>query len=341
VGERFRRDDALEPVAPRHEHRGLDGPTFTVVMPAHNTASTVGQAIASVLAQTRTDLELVVVDDGSTDGTAEEARRFEFDSRVRVLQQDRGGAGAARNLAIAHARGRCVSMLDSDDLWLPTYLQVVGDALERYPDVGLAHTGHWVLEEPPGLVRRLAPSGEEASRPTKLDADELLVRLTQTNTLVNSTVTVRRPVLDEVGGCDTTLAASIDFELWLRIAAAGYGIVRAPGRHAVYRWRRGSIQSDPRNEVRSHRSLREVYRRVAEEWDVPADVKALATSRVSALDRRIDTLTGKRRLASALLALRRRLGRVKRRLLRRRRWYSSAPLEVAETLERVRGPVRS
>jgi glycosyltransferase involved in cell wall biosynthesis len=306
----------------------MDAPTFTVVMPAHNSVPTIGAAIASALAQTRADFELLIVDDGSTDGTAEEARRFETDPRVRVVRQERAGPAAARNLAIARSAGRFVSMLDSDDLWLPTYLEAVSDVLEHDPQAGLAYTGHWVLDDPPGLLRRET----EPASPRKLDADAFLIELVSANILVNSTVTVRRAVLQVVGGCNTALAAAIDYELWLRIAAAGYGAVCAPGRHAVYRVRRGSIQYEPRNEPQVQRNLGEVYRSIADEWDVPDDVRAIARARLSAVDRRIEILNRERRLDVWLLAGRRQAGRAKRLLLRRRLWYAAPPPEVASTL---------
>ena len=310
----------------------MDIPTFTVVMPAHNAVSTIGAAIASALAQNRADLELLVVDDGSTDGTADEVRRFATDPRVRLLTQPQAGPGAARNAAFGRATGRYVSMLDSDDLWLPSYLDAVSDALDRAPEAGLAYTSAWVLDDPPGLVRRGVRFADATNRPPRLDAGAFLLALTRRNFLVNSTVTVRRSALEGVGGCNTALAAAIDFELWLRIATAGYGAVFAPGYHAIYRSRPGSIQNDPRNELGAHRNLREVYRGVAEEWDVPAEVQTVARARVSELDRHIAILSGERRLDAALLVLRRRASRAKRVLWRRRLWHAEPPPEVAETL---------
>src|SRR5437016_179026 len=107
-------------------------PTFSVVMPALNAETTIGAAIRSVLAQTRTDFELLVVDDGSTDNTIDEVRRV-ADPRVRLLALKHRGVAVARNYAISEARARFVSMLDSDDLWLPSYLEVMGAALAGNP----------------------------------------------------------------------------------------------------------------------------------------------------------------------------------------------------------------
>jgi glycosyltransferase involved in cell wall biosynthesis len=312
----------------------MASPSFSVVMPAFNTASMIGGAIASVLRQTRGDLELLVVDDGSTDGTAEVVRSF-ADERIRLLPNGaRKGPGAARNLAISEARAPYVSMLDSDDLWLPTYLERIGDAFDRHPDAGLACCGHWTLEEPPGLLRR-TPEREQRPKPVRLDGDELLRRLVQRNFFVNSTVTVRRSILLELGGCNSDLPAAVDFDLWLRIAAAGHGAVCVPEALAVYRVRRGSIQNEPRNELRAYEALRTVYSSVAEEWAVPDAVRELAQAQRRSVDRRLEALRGDRPLDAALLALRRRVGSIKRLLLRRRLWYPKPPGEVLRALPLV------
>jgi glycosyltransferase involved in cell wall biosynthesis len=312
----------------------MAAPAFSVVMPAFDTASMIGGAIASVLGQTRGDLELLVVDDGSTDGTPDVVRSFGGDDRVRLLQNGgRKGPGAARNLAIAEARAPFVSMLDSDDLWLPTYLERVGAALERHPEAGLACCGHWTLEEPPGLIRR-GDQREQHPEPLWLDANELLRRLVVRNFLVNSTVTVRRSVLVEIGGCTSELRAAVDFDLWLRIAAAGHGAVCVPEPLAVYRVRAGSIQNEPRNERRAFEALHRVYSSVAEDGSVPEEIRALARAQRDGVDRRLRALRGDRRLNASLLALRRRMGAVKRAVLRRRLWYAEPPLDVGRLLRR-------
>jgi glycosyltransferase involved in cell wall biosynthesis len=306
-------------------------PTFSVVMPAYNTASMIGDAIASVLAQTRQDFELLVVDDGSDDGTPDVVRRFADDPRVDLLVSGpKAGPGAARNAAIERARGRYVSMLDSDDLWLPTYLEAIGDALDRHASAGLACTLSWTLDDPPGLLRRSARDARGA--PEVLDADAFLARLAERNFVVNSTVTLRRSLAVELGGCNSALPAAVDFDLWLRVAAAGHGAVLLREPLAVYRVRRGSIQNEPANELRAHVAIRNVYRAVAEEWAVPEAVRAVARERVEMLDRRIAILDGRRRTRAALLAARRRGGRVKRVVLRRRLWYPEPPTELREAL---------
>jgi glycosyltransferase involved in cell wall biosynthesis len=310
-------------------------PTFSIVMPAFNTASMIGAAIGSALAQTHGDFELLVVDDGSTDGTRDVVQCCAADARVKLLTAGpRGGPGAARNAAIAQARGTYVSMLDSDDLWLPTYLERAGEALDRNPSVGFVCAESWTLDDPPGLLRR--PAARLGRRTAHvLAADELLRRLVRRNFVVNSTVTVRRSTLVAAGGCNSSLRAAVDFELWLRIAAAGYGAVFLPDPLAVYRVRRGSIQNEPRNELRANEALRLVYVDVAENWPVANDVKSVARSHVESIDRRIAVLTGKSPVRGSLLSARRRVGPLIRAVLGQRLWYTEPPGELGATLQEL------
>jgi len=123
-------------------------PLVTVVIPALNRASVVRRAIDSVLQQTFRDFEIIVVDDGSIDGTAAQASRC-TDPRLRVLRHDRNrGAAAARNTGIRTAAGLFIAFLDSDDEWLPQKLERQVAALQRAPaNVLMSTTGYWMLRE--------------------------------------------------------------------------------------------------------------------------------------------------------------------------------------------------
>jgi O-antigen/teichoic acid export membrane protein/glycosyltransferase involved in cell wall biosynthesis len=328
---RTRRENSEGPHAARVAaplNTDAGAPLFTVVIPAHNTAATIGAAIASALAQSLSDLEVIVVDDGSTDNTVSVARQYESDPRLRVVSRERGGPGAARNTALALASGRYVSMLDSDDLWLPTHLEAAARALEQDPKPSLAYSDAWSLDDPPGRIRRESAGGEFG----RLDAETFLTRLVEGNFLFNSSVTIRRDVLEAVGGCNEQLKAAVDFDLWLRIAAAGHDAVGVTDRDIVYRVRLGSIQNDPRNELQAYRYLIEVYRAVGHEWDVPSHVAHIARARQAALEREVEILSGHRAVVSMLLALRRRAGRTKRAVMPSLVWYSDPPPEVAALL---------
>jgi glycosyltransferase involved in cell wall biosynthesis len=297
--------------------------TFTIVMPAYNAASTIAPAIRSVFAQTRGDFQLVVVNDGSTDETAERIRPFETDSRLEVVHQPNCGLAAARNTAIAAARGRFVSMLDSDDLWLPGYLEAMDEALASRRDAGFAYTDAWVLEDETRRVQRAsAMAYQDPPDPPPAEPAAFLTELLRRN-FVFTSATVRRDVLKEVGGYRESLEAAEDYELWLRIAAHGRSGVRVPGRLAVYRRRAGSLSTD---EVRMLTALRDVGHVVAEEYDVPEPIRALARSRMREFEAALG-VSGSG--LSFRYRTRRLLVRAKRALLSPWLWHDTPPSELA------------
>jgi glycosyltransferase involved in cell wall biosynthesis len=114
-------------------------PRLSVVIPTYERRDVVGEAVASALDQTLADVEVIVVDDGSTDGTAERlAERFRGEERLRVLRQENGGTASARNRGVEAARGDLVSFLDSDDLYLPRFAERHDAALRAHPEADLA-----------------------------------------------------------------------------------------------------------------------------------------------------------------------------------------------------------
>lgn len=245
-----------------------------MVMPAYNTEAWVGPAIESVLNQTRRDFELIVVDDGSTDQTVPTVEQFvQQDDRISLITQQHRGSSAARNAAIARSVGEYVSFIDSDDLWLPRYLEVMATTLEAHPRAAVAHTDAWVLFDEVKKIARGSAMGAYLPPAVPGEPLEFLRALLEHHNFVYGATTVRRRALDEVGGFREDLRASLDYELWMRIAAHGHSFVRCPENLAVYRRRGDQITSDP---AAHHRSLPEVYRIVAEEYDVPDDIRELA-----------------------------------------------------------------
>src|SRR5438034_9298591 len=119
--------------------------TVSVIIPTYNYARYLAAAIESALAQTYAPLEIIVVDDGSTDDTLRILGAY--GNRLRVLRQANQGAGAARNAGIAAARGEYVAFLDSDDLWHPRKLELQLARFASDPDLGLVHCGVEVLDE--------------------------------------------------------------------------------------------------------------------------------------------------------------------------------------------------
>jgi glycosyltransferase involved in cell wall biosynthesis len=298
-------------------------PAFSVIMPAFNAEMTVGSAVRSVLAQTRTDFELLVVDDGSTDKTVEEVRKELSDSRIRLLSQEHRGAAAARNRAISEARGTFISMLDSDDLWQPNYLKVMGDVLAGNPQAALAYTDAWVFDQVKRRFQR-ATALAELSVPSTLLAQPLalLSRLLQNN-FVYTSVTVKHEVILQVGPFNTDLPAASDYEMWLRIAARGHTFVRAPGRLAIYRNRPGSLSSNPR---RLAAGIRDAYLTVAEDPTLPEELTTVAQTRVRECEALLASSMSAHHARRRLFGLRPHLARLKHALLRT--WYRNPPPEL-------------
>jgi len=246
-------------------------------MPAYNAGLTIASAIDSVLAQTRQDFELIVVDDGSTDDTAVQVQPFLRDDRIRLIRQPNLRMSAARNAAIAVSRGKYVSLLDSDDLWMPRYLEKMEGALDSQPAAAVAYSDAWVLDDQTRRVARVTAMSPWHPRLTPEQPEAFLLALLERGNYVYGEATIRRSVLAEVGDFRIGLLGSEDYELWLRIAARGYRFVRCPLNLAIYRRRAGQNTAD---RPRMIGSLRDVFRIVAEEYDVPEEIRELARLRM-------------------------------------------------------------
>lgn len=304
-------------------------PTFTIAMPAYNARRTIRAAIRSVLAQTRGDFELLVVDDGSRDDTPEQVERFD-DARVSLLRQENAGPGAARNLAIRAGSGRYVSMLDSDDLWLPEYLETMAGILDREPEIGLAYTDAWVLDDATGRIRRTSAMHYQHPPPDPpRDPHAFLALLLTRGNFVFTSATVRREVLDRVGLFQSVLKPAEDFGLWLRIVAGGFEARRTDEKLAVYRKHPGSLST---NEAAILDGERESVRLVAEEFDVPEPIRALARARLRKLDRRLAGLRREPGLMPALARARARAVRAKVALVEPFSWHRHPPAAVVGLL---------
>ena len=177
----------------------------SVVVPTFNRAWALAGAVDSVLAQTSSDFELIVVDDGSTDGT--EALLAAYGNRIRVLCQSNAGVSAARNAGIVAARGELIAFLDSDDRWLPEKLAVQKSFFDAWPEALICQTEElWVRNGVRVNPRR---------RHQKLSGDIFLPSL-ELCLVSPSAVMMRRQLFDRVGLFDETLPACEDYDLWLR-----------------------------------------------------------------------------------------------------------------------------
>jgi glycosyltransferase involved in cell wall biosynthesis len=304
----------------------VSSPAFTVALSGFNEEDWIGTAIRSVLAQTREDFELVVVDDGSTDATAEVVRGFQSDPRVRLISQKNKGLAAGLNAAIAAGSAPYVALIDADDLWMPTYLEEMGRALEGDPGAGFAYTDAWSFDEASSrFFRRTSNSFIGAPDPPPTDPEQFLRLLVKFN-FVFGLAMMRRSALDEVGGFNESLKACEDYELWIRLAAHGYHAARVPKQLVVVYNRVGSMHTDERRMLSCNR---EVCRMVAEDLETSDEVKALAQARIARLNRSLAALEGNAKAIAAWWAVRRRLGLIRRAVLGKRYWYPGTPPEVA------------
>lgn len=217
-------------------------PRVSAILPAHNAESHLRACIESVLGQTYTQLELIVVDDGSTDGTgaivAEYAQR---DQRVLPLYQSNRGVAAARNRAIAAARGRYIAPIDADDIWFPDKIARQVEALEPAgPHVGLAYAWSVRIDE--------RGCRYPESRPRPHLSGWVYPAFVYRNFCSASAPLIRRDCLAAVGGYDPELRARggegcEDLDLLLRLAAR-FAFALVPEYLLGYRQRAGSMSSN-------------------------------------------------------------------------------------------------
>jgi len=186
----------------------------SVVIPAYNAAGFVRRTIDSVLAQTFKDHEIIVIDDGSTDNTAETVKSY--GDRIRYIYQDNAGGGAGRNTGIAAAQYDWIALLDHDDEWLPEKLQTQMDLLEKNPDLRWCGTNYSKAFED----RRAVVTSVEVLRKALGDRDYfesfLTTSLKMRFSLAPSTVVTHKEIFEKVGGFERIHHA--DYDMWLRIA---------------------------------------------------------------------------------------------------------------------------
>jgi glycosyltransferase involved in cell wall biosynthesis len=180
----------------------------SVIIPTYNRAALVAEAVASVLAQTWQDFEILVVDDASTDGTGEALAPYA--DRIRLIRREaRGGVSAARNSGIGAARGEWLAFLDSDDLWLPEKLARQMAFLAAHPDL-------WLCQTEETWVRR----GVRVNQPQthRKIGGEIFFQSLERCMVSPSAVILHRRLIEAHGGFDEALPAAEDYDLWLRLS---------------------------------------------------------------------------------------------------------------------------
>lgn len=255
-------------------------PKVSVVMPAYNVAPYIGETLDSVFAQTFPDYEVIIVNDGSPDTVELERVLGPYMGRIRYFKQSNLGAGAARNEGVRAARGEFIAFLDSDDLWLPTYLeQQLELILENHFDLVCADAMHF------GDTPLAGKTYMEAFMATAPDIGQVtfLGLLSDEQSLITSGIVARRAHIIQVGLFDEGLRNSQDFDLWLRLVR--YGARSGYQRRLLLRYRchENSLSGDEVN--RTARQLR-VYDKIESSFDLtpaerPAVLSAIETRRAS------------------------------------------------------------
>ena len=211
-------------------------PRVSIITPTYNRARFIGEAVESVLDQTMSDWELVIVDDGSTDDTRQVLERYLADSRIHYYYQKNKGQSAARNLALENARAEFIGFLDSDDIWYEDKLERQLLAFEAHPDTHIVHGDEATMDELGRVVSR-----DNMQR----HSGRITPQLLGDTSVSITTALVRRECFDALGGFSPRYGVADDYELWLRFSAR-YRFLYEPGIVAAYRVMANQISSDKR-----------------------------------------------------------------------------------------------
>jgi glycosyltransferase involved in cell wall biosynthesis len=302
----------------------VSGPKFSVVLKAFNEEDWIAGAIRSVLAQSIADFELIVVDDGSTDGTAAVVEGFQTDPRVRLISQENRGVAGAINAGVGAARAPYAALIDADDLWMPDFLEKMRLALDRDPTIGFAYTDAWCLDHERSRFWRISSNeyiGEPSDPP---DDHEAFLELLLERNFIFVSAGFRKSAFEAVGGIDPGLRRAVDYGLWTSLLSHGYRAVRVPGRLAIVRDRPGALHT---NEGLMLANLVRVYKSVVAADGLGPEVKAVATRRIAETE--AVAARASRPKPEIVLRGRRLLGRIRRAVLQRDFWYPGTPPEIA------------
>jgi glycosyltransferase involved in cell wall biosynthesis len=186
-------------------------PTVSVIIPTYQRAHWVSEAIESVLAQTYKDYDIIVVNDGSTDNTAEVLNQFQ--NKIKIIEQENKGNSVARNIAIQNSQGQYIAFLDDDDRWMPNKLEKQIALLESNSKIGLSYSDMFFFNDKEVFLELRGKK-----QPINLGRISWMLFLFGNSVPLASSVVVRREALDEIGLFDESLLRCEDYDLWLRIS---------------------------------------------------------------------------------------------------------------------------
>jgi len=223
----------------------------SIITPTYNRADFLPVAIESVQAQSFPDWEMLIVDDGSTDNTAELVNRYSAqDSRIRYFQQPNQGQSVARNHALGEARGEFICFLDSDNAWLPDKLEKQLAVFQQEPDVDIVYGDCITINE----------QGDEISRANmKRHSGRITLHLLKDNCVSMNTTMIRRRCFDEMGGFDEGDRLAEDYELWLRFSTR-FRFHYIPEYLAYYRVMENQLSSDKQARFQANEAILTEFR---------------------------------------------------------------------------------
>jgi glycosyltransferase involved in cell wall biosynthesis len=213
---------------------------LSVIMPAYNCAPYVEEALISIFSQQVDDLEVVLVDDGSTDGTPDIAAAV--DPRVKVFRNDHGGPASARNLAVANARSDWLAFLDADDIWLPGKLTAQLQYLGEHPDARIVYGGFkfWHADAEGNFPAATTLGGSTSEGITPELSGWIYPELLLDSHIHIITAIIHRSVFDKVNGFDGSFGKGSDYDFWIR-ASRHFPAYRLKRDLALYRIHAGGI----------------------------------------------------------------------------------------------------
>ncbi len=188
---------------------------ISIIIPLYNKEASIATALRGVLAQTYPNFEVVVVDDGSTDGGAAVVEQFD-DPRIRLIRQENGGVSAARNRGIAEAKGEYVAFLDADDEWMPQFLEEIRTLQDTYPECRAQATNYIFCSngvKSPTILRKIPFKGERGVLTNYFE-----VASCSHPPMWTSAVCIERKLLQEIGGFPVGIKSGEDLLTWARIA---------------------------------------------------------------------------------------------------------------------------
>ena len=207
---------------------------ITVIIPLYNKEASIATALRGVLAQTYQDFEVVVVDDGSTDGGAAVVEQFD-DPHIRLIRQANGGVSAARNRGIAEARGGHVAFLDADDEWMPQYLSVQFGLTQKYPQCDVFVTNYEFHNEDgvvsPTRINKLSFDTEDGILDNYFE-----VAISSTPPISSISIMMRKECMHKIGGFPVGVTLGEDLLTWARLACK-YRIAYTRKVMAIYNFR--------------------------------------------------------------------------------------------------------